>query len=215
MKKKMCVLVLTMAFAATAMTGCVKVVKTGEEAALTGAVEFNAGDNVANFWDTAMLPEMEGKAAELTDVLTLSNGDLNSLSDKDYAKYSMGDSGELTYTVKGTGIIDEVMTDKKAGYITVKLNDYSGTETIKIQIGSVFKGTSVRDSLNFIDFNDYTNQIEWGAVSQSINGLIQTNVVDPIGTDAFVSGKSVTFLGAFTVDGADEILITPTELSVN
>ncbi len=213
MKKKICVALMLVLVTATS-TGCVKVVKTGEESALTGASEFNAGDDVANFWDTTMLPEMEGKAAELSDVLTNAAGDLSSLADQDYAKYSMGDQGELTYTVKGSGTIDEVVTDKKAGYITIALDGYSGAETIKIQVGSVYKGTSVRDSLNFIDFNDYTNQIQWAEVSQSINDLVQTNVIDPIGYDAFAAGKKVTFLGAFTVFNPDEIVITPTELTV-
>lgn len=214
MKKKVCVAMLALALTATTTTGCVKVIKTGEEAALTGATEFNAGDDVANFWDTTALPEMQEKAAELSEVLTNAGGDLASLADQDYAKYSMGDKGELTYTVKGSGTIAEVVTDKKAGYITVTLDDYSGAEVIKIQIGTVFKGTSVRDSLNFIDFNDYTNQIEWAAVSQEINSLIQTNVIDPIGYDTFQTGKQVTFTGAFTVSGGEELLITPTELSI-
>lgn len=214
MKKKVCVVACMLAFSAMMTTGCVKVVKTGEEAALTGATEFNAGDDVANFWESAALPEIEGKAAELSEVLTKASGDLESLSGEDYAKYSMGNKGELTYTVKGSGTIDEVVTDKKAGYITVALDDYDGTELIKIQIGTVFKGTSVRDSLNFIDFNDYTNQIEWAEVSQSINGLIQEKVIDPIGYDNFAAGKKVTFMGAFTVSKADEIVITPTEMSM-
>lgn len=214
MKKKVCVMVLVLAVLTMNLTGCVKIVKTGEEAALTGATEFNAGDDVANFWETTALPEMEAKAAELSEVLTTAGGDLSSLSGEEYAKYSMGDKGELTYTIKGSGTISEVVTDKKAGYIVVTLDNYSGPEKVQIQIGTVFKGTSVRDSLNFIDFNDYTNQIEWAAVSQEINTLIQTNVIDPIGYDAFQTGGKVTFLGAFTVSGNDEIIITPTELSM-
>ena len=46
------------------MTGCVKVVKIGEEGKSTGDVEFNAGDNVANIWDSKALPELEGKAED-------------------------------------------------------------------------------------------------------------------------------------------------------
>ena len=32
---------------------------------------------------------------------------------------------------------------------------------------SVYKGSSVRDSLDVIKFGDYTNQQDWAAVSQS------------------------------------------------
>jgi len=214
MKKKGCIMVLVAALLAVTLTGCMKIVKTGEEAALTGAIEFNAGDDVAKFWEITALPEMQEKACELSEVLTNSAGDLTKLSSEDYAKYSMGDEGELTYTVKGTGKITEVVTDKKAGYVVVSLDGYTGSEVIKIQVGPVFKGTSVRDSLNFIDFNDYTNQIEWAEVSQSINALIQTNVIDAVGYNALETGKTLKFLGAFTVKEPNEILITPTEISV-
>ena len=41
---------LILAASVMCMTGCVKVVKIGEEGQLTGDVEFNAGDNVADIW---------------------------------------------------------------------------------------------------------------------------------------------------------------------
>ena len=69
MKKKNYVILMAVCMGMLTLTGCVKVVKTGEEAALTGATSFNAGDDVANFWDTIALPEMEGKAAELAELL--------------------------------------------------------------------------------------------------------------------------------------------------
>ena len=53
--------------------------------------------------------------------------------------------------------------------MTVKLDGYDGPEEISIQIGSVYKGSSIRDSLDVIKFGDYTNQQDWAAVSQSIN----------------------------------------------
>lgn len=35
----------------TAMTGCVKVIKIGQEAEYTGKTEFNADDDVAGIWN--------------------------------------------------------------------------------------------------------------------------------------------------------------------
>lgn len=213
MKKKI-LSILLVSMLTVSLSGCIKIIKTGEEAMLTGAVAFNAGDNVANFWESTALPEMEEKAVDLEELLIALDGDMTAKAGESYAKYSMGDSGELTYTVKGIGTISEVVTDKKAGYICLSLEGYTGDATIKIQIGTVFKGTSIRDALNFIDFNDYTNQIEWAEVSQSINTLIQNNVINPIGYEAFGIGKKVEFLGAFTVKASDEVLITPTKLLI-
>ena len=94
MKKRMLALGLVLAMTASTLTGCVKVVKIGEEGKYTGEEEFSATDNVAGIWESQALPDLEGKAVELADFLTEANGDLKSLVDK-YGKYSMGTSGEI------------------------------------------------------------------------------------------------------------------------
>lgn len=212
MKKQVIILLMLVAITVTAMTGCVKVVKIGEEAAITGNVDFNAGDNVADFWESLALPELTEKAIDLKVFLEEANGDLKSLADK-YGKYSMGDSGELTYTVKGTVTVKEVVTEKKAGYMVVTLDDYSGAEEIRLQIGTVFKGSAVRDALEFIKFGDYKNQEEYAAVSQSIHQVIQATVIDQVGVESLVE-KQIEFTGCFTVDKNELLLITPVVLAV-
>lgn len=212
MRKKAIIVLMLMVVVISAMTGCVKVVKIGEEAALTGDVEFNAGDNVTDFWESLALPELTGKAVDLKEFLTKADGDLESLADE-YGKYSMGDSGELTYTVKGTATVKEVVTDKKAGYIVVSIQDYEGPEEIRLQIGTVFKGSAVRDALEFIKFGDYKNQEEYAAVSQSIHSVIQTTVIDQVDVTG-LTGKQIEFTGCFTVDKSDMLLITPVVLTI-
>ena len=215
MKKRVISLVTALILAASAlnMTGCVKVVKIGEEGKLTGDVEFNAGDNVANIWDSKALPELEGKAVDITRFLEESGGDLKSLVDK-YGKYSMGTSGEINYVVKGTAVVEEVNQEKKAGYMVVKPEGYDGDVTVKLQIGSVYKGSSVRDSLDFIKFGDYKNQQEWAAVSQSLHDIIDTTVVKAAAPET-LQGRTIEFSGTFTANKDDEILITPVKLTVN
>lgn len=211
MKKRMLALGLALALVSSVMmTGCVKVVKIGEEGKYTGVTEFNAGDDVAKIWESSALPEMNEKAADLGAFLKEANGDLKSVADK-YGKYSMGTSGELNYVVKGTGTVEEVNTESKAGFMAIKLDGYEGSETIKIQIGPVYKGSAVRDSLSFIKFGDYTNQEEWAAVSQSINDLVAKQVVEAADPES-LKGKTVSFVGAFTASDNAEILITPVVL---
>lgn len=212
MKKRMLALGLVLAMTASTLTGCVKVVKIGEEGKYTGEEEFSATDNVAGIWESQALPDLEGKAVELADFLTEANGDLKSLVDK-YGKYSMGTSGEINYVVKGTGTVTEVNQEKKAGYMTIALDGYEGTKEISIQIGSVYKGSSIRDSLDVIKFGDYTNQQDWAAVSQSINKLVDEQVVqtaDP----ASLKDKKIAFMGAFTANDNTKVLITPVKIEV-
>lgn len=211
MKKGVLTLAMAVLVSSSAITGCVKVVKIGEEKALTGKTEFNASDSVATLWDNAVA-NIEQKAVELPAFLQEANGDLSSLVDK-YGKYSMGTSGSISYAVKGTGTVEEVNQEKKAGYMTVKLDGYDGAEVIKIQIGSIYKGSSTRDTLDIIKFGDFTNQNEWGAISQELHALIDTNVIQAADPSS-LSGKTISFTGTFTADGNDELLITPVKLEV-
>lgn len=210
MKKRVLALIMVMAVSAS-FTGCMKVVKIGEEAALTGKVEFNASENVSGLWADAVA-NIEEKAVDLPTFLGEANGDIKSLVDK-YGKYSMGTSGSISYAVKGTGVVEEVNQEKKAGYMTVKLDGYDGAEVIKIQIGSIYKGSSTRDTLDIVSFGDYTNQEEWAAVSQELHSSIDANVIAPA-DPASLSGKTVDFVGTFTADKDDELLITVVKLDV-
>lgn len=210
MKKRILILLAILAMTLSTAAGCVKVVKIGEEGKYTGQVEFNAGDDVAKIWESNALPEMNEKAIDLTQFLTEANGDIKSLADK-YGKYSMGTSGELNYVVKGSGTVTEVDNASKAGFMKIQLDDYSGAEEVKIQIGPVYKGSSIRDSLSFIKFGDYTNQEEWAAVSQSINKLVAEEVVAPMKPET-LQGKTVSFVGAFTAADNTQVLITPVVL---
>ena len=107
MRKRVLAVGLAAVMMSTAMTGCVKVIKIGQEAEYTGKTEFNAGDDVAGIWESKALPDLEGKAVDLAEFLTEANGDVKSLVDK-YGKYSMGTSGEINYVVKVTGTVTEV-----------------------------------------------------------------------------------------------------------
>ena len=200
-----------MAAMSLSLAGCVQVVKIGEEAELTGNTEFSASENVAGLWEDAEA-NIEEKAVELPAFLIEANGDLKSLVDK-YGTYSMGTSGSISYAVKGSGIVEEINQEKKAGYMTVKLDGYDGPEVIKIQIGSIYKGSSTRDTLDIISFGDYTNQEEWAAVSQELHASIDANVIQPI-NPASLNNKKIHFTGTFTVNGNDELLITVVKLEV-
>ena len=95
----------------------------------------------------------------------------------------------------------------------VKLDGYDGPVVVKLQAGTVYKGSAVRDSLEFIKYEDYKNQVDWAKVSQSIHDVINKNVIGAQDMSS-IQGKTVSFVGCFGVDKADELLITPVELTV-
>ena len=209
MKKTIFLLAICLALVSVTLTGCVKVVKIGEEDALIGREE-NAGLDVASFWDSQAIPEIEGTAVELNALLNDAGGDLSSQADK--AHKTQGSNG-MDFAVHGRAEVTEVMTEKKAGYITLKVDGYEGNTVVKLQVGTVFKQYSVRDYLSFINVNSFSDQIEYAQLAKNINNYILEHVIADTDVNALV-GKTVDFYGCFTYEKDDEILITPVALTV-
>jgi predicted lipoprotein len=212
MKKRILISVMLCLFMALSLAGCVKVVPIGHEDEVTGNVAFNASDNVESIWESKAVPELKKNAVELQKLLAESNGKLDSTA-KQYGHYSMGDKGELSYIVKGEGTVTEVNQEKKAGYMTLKLNGYDGPVVVKMQIGPVYKGSAVRDCLSFIKYEDYKNQVDWAKVSQAIHDTINKTLIEKLDVKT-LQGKTITFTGCFSVSGEKEILITPVAAEV-
>ena len=125
----------------------------------------------------------------------------------------MGDKGELSYIVKGEGTVTEVNREKKAGFMTLKLAGYDGPIAVRLQIGPVYKGSAVRDTLSFIKYEDYKNQVDWAKVSQAIHAAVDKEVIEKLDMQTIV-GKNISFTGCFSVTGDKEILVTPVEIEV-
>lgn len=195
------------------LTGCVTIVKIGEEASLTGKVSFTESLDVSAFWDSQAVAEVQEKAVELSDFLTQNNGDIAKTA-KEYGRYTMGTSGELNVAVRGEATVKQVFSAKKAGYLLIQPDGYEGPVAVKIQIGTVFKGTTIRDYLSFLDINDYGDQIKFAQLSKKINQYIQEHVVDPIEVQT-LENQRISFWGCFTYTSSDELLITPVVLMTN
>lgn len=209
MKKGFILLAVCLALIAVTLTGGVKVVRIGEEDALIGREE-NAGLDVASFWNSQAIPEIEGEAVALDRLLNDANGDLSTQADK--AHKTQGSNG-IDFAVHGRAEVTEVMTEKKAGYIILKVEGYEGNTLVKLQVGTVFKQYSVRDYLSFINVNSFKDQIEYAQLAKNINSYILEHVIADTDVNALV-GKTIDFYGCFTYENDDEILITPVTLTV-
>jgi len=214
MKKRMIALLLALIMVMTTLTGCVKIIKTGTEGEYTGKKTFSADENVESFWDSKAIPELTANASDLKTLLEEANGNLKSVQDK-YKGSSLDKGASLTYTVKGTGKVTQVNTQSKAGTMKIELEGYSGSVDIEIQIGTVIKGSSVRDSLSFVKYGDYTNQTEYAQVNQSVNKKILATVISPEKANEYLD-KTITFIGCFAPGNDNaKILITPVVITVS
>ena len=188
------------------------VVEEGQEATLTGEVAFNPTDEATKFWNEKATDYFANGAVDLKTLLDEANGDFNSVASK-YGHYSMGDKGELSFIVKGHGKINVVKNKLRAGYLGVDVADIDPSYKVRLQIGPVFKGSAVRDSISLISYKDYKNQIEWAQVSVAFHELIVRDVLSKINLEDTLD-KNVDFIGCFTVARQGLIQITPVELTV-
>ena len=173
--------------------------------------QFNAANYVAQLWDEQVIPVLHEQANDIMTVLAALRADETGAAEQ-YGRHE----GRQPYSfmVTGSGTITEVNLESRAGLAPVDANG-DGTADYALAIGPVIRGTALRDSLPFIQFNQFTNQMEYASVSNEMHALINTQILTPIGDLTSLNGKSVTFYGAFTLAELDEIIVTPAELTIS
>lgn len=179
-----------------------------------GASSFDASTAGEQLWEEQVEKEYPNKAVDLAVLLNDSQGDLMSEDvisahgGKDLTTTSSAANNSVVYCVKGTGTVTSV--DAKAvddsasskGYITVQLDDYSGSAVVRIAVGPVVSSTSLRDYLDGVSLNDFKDTTEWSNVSKSLNELMLSEVIDKADI-AHIGGKTVSFVGCFTTNPSD------------
>ena len=78
-----------------------------------------------------------------------------------------------TLMVKLEGVIIAADTESRAATISVDASGQGKTDAI-VQIGPAMRGTAIRDALDFVSFNDFTNQIDFAQLRQSVQHLRQS-----------------------------------------
>lgn len=186
--------ILIAALLALTMSGCgiVKIIPVGTESDYTGEVKFDASAAAADDW-AVIAEELTGAAQPLTDVLAdAANG--------------------TAYCVSFSGTVEEYNTDSPKGYLVMTVEGVDGKE-VRVQVGSVFSGTTVRDCQTSKGYEDFTNQTEWSQYAKTVNDEVMTNVITPLGDLNALVGKTVEIIGCFTPD-ATTVTVTPVSVTV-
>lgn len=207
MKKKFIAMMLVLCISGLS-TGCVKIIDKGTEGQYTGKVKFDAAGSAEGLWESVEA-DISDNAVELSTLLTEAGGKMSTVAEK------YGVNGKNNFAVKGSGIVTIVDTSKSAGYIVVDLDDYDGSEEIRIQVGPTFKNKdALGDAQTVTSFEDYTNQTEWGQVKDALIENVKTHVTGDLDTKN-LEGKTIDFAGAFSASaGSSEIQIIPISLTV-
>ncbi|TBE82673.1 DUF2291 domain-containing protein (plasmid) [Rhizobium leguminosarum] len=205
---------LLAAVVAAALPGC-KIIKTPtaeEKAAAAAKTAFDPNAKVEAIWQSEAVPYFEKRAGDLKDVMQLSASSPDAAGEK-YGNPRKQSSSPWTYAVKITGKVIAADTASRAATLDVDA-DGDGKADAKIQIGPALRGTALRDTLDFVNFNEFKNQIEWAQFGKAFNEKANTALLSAVPRDGLV-GKTVTAIGAFPLPKSGELpLVTPSELKV-
>jgi len=173
---------------------------------------FNADDYATKTWDDKVIKYFNQKAVESDILIKAITENPDSAAIK-YGYKNIQSGGELNFIVKGKGKVINIDKSSKNGIINIDLAPYDKKSDVKIQIGSVIKETSIRDSLSSLKFDDFENQIDFAAVSNAYNKIVNDKVLKGIDFGKSVN-KEIEFIGAFTFDKDNGIMITPVNIKV-
>ncbi|QRM45960.1 DUF2291 domain-containing protein [Rhizobium sp. BG4] len=205
---------LIAALVAAALPGC-KIIKTPtaeEKAAAAAKDAFDPNAKVEAIWQSQAVPYFEKRAGELKDVVAAVAAGADQAGEK-YGNPKKQASSPWTYAVKFTGKVVAADTQSRAATLDVDA-DGDGKADAKVQIGPALRGTALRDTLDFVNFNEFKNQIEWAQFGKAFNEKANTAFLSAIPRDG-ITGKTVTVVGAFPLpSGSDLPLVTPSELTV-
>ncbi len=182
--------------------------ETGKAIIAEAQQSFDASSFVEANWEEGIIPGIHNEAVDLTTLLMELDQDQEAAS----AKYGYREgSRAYNFKVKGIGRVVDVDTTSRAATLRINLADHSAE--VILQIGPVIRGTSLRDALPFITFDQFVNQLEYAKVSNEIHARLVKSLLLPVNHHALLNQK-IRFIGAFTLRNIDSIMITPVEIQV-
>jgi len=162
---------------------------------------------VDKIWESKIIPTIKNDSEKLTLILD------ELFSNKEIAEEKYGHrsgTGSYSFMVKGEAKVISLNDSSRVGTLLIKLNKQYDSE-ILLTIGPVIKKDSIRDSVKFIKFNDFVNQLDFADVSRIIKTRVLNEIIGPLDLKNIV-GKNIYFFGAITFDRPDKIYITPIEI---
>ena len=183
----------------------VKVVSLDDVAAENAAQQFNPVAFVDENYDSVIVPYIDDNAVDLaTLVAALADG----ADESEYGNTS-GASSAYAFPVTFTAVAG----DLKAPILPVTVEGLPDGVTVQIQVGPAVSGTALRDVTGEVDFNDFSNQLEYQTAATELNNRVKADVLE--GFDAAAaSGKPITVTGAYLRVNPNLISVVPISIEV-
>ncbi len=195
------------------LSGC-KIIETptAEEAAEAASGGFNPERQAAELWSEKVIPYLDQRAGPIQEVAALAGSDVDAAGAKYGHKEEQG-SAPWTFAAKVSGTVVKAETKSRAAYLDTDI-DGDGKADVRIQIGPVIKGTAIRDSLDFVNFNEFKNQIQWAEFGKAFNNHLVAVTLEKLPREALV-GKKVEAVGAYPLPSKGQLpLLTPATIVI-
>ena len=206
---------LAVLMAGVLLSSC-RFIRTSEVQALAAAEAPDAGFHpdkmVASIWASKVVPYFDKKAGPFAEVRSLAAASPDQAGAKFGYRPKAGDV-PWTFLVKLEGVIVAANTKSRAATIGVDTTGKGKTDAL-VQIGPAMRGTAIRDALDFVSFNDFTNQIDFARYGKAFNTYVDRRTLAKLPRDSLV-GRKVTVVGAYPLTSAAETpLVTPVEITL-
>ena len=196
-----------------ALGGC-KIVSDKELAAESAKSEgaFDATAYIEKVWTPTAVTDFKSRAVDLATLLPAITADPQKAG-QTYGRGG-GEGNPWSYQVKGEGKVVAVDVKSRHELMTVDVPTKSGPRQVDLQIGPVIFGTALRDSLPFVHFGDFVNQIQFAQISRALNDVATKHLTKTADSQDMV-GKSIVFYGAATQGSASaRMSVTPISIEI-
>jgi predicted lipoprotein len=172
---------------------------------------FDPDKMVASVWAPKVVPYFDKKAGPFTEVRDLAAKSPDEAGARFGYRPKSGDV-PWTFLVRLGGVIVAADTESRAATISVDATGDGKADAI-VQIGPALRGTAIRDALDFVSFNDFTNQIDFARYGKAFNTFVNREILEKLPRDSLV-GRKVTVVGAYPFSSPSETpLVTPVEIT--
>lgn len=201
---------MMLAVAGLMLGGCKIVPIASEQTA--GQKQAGITERAAALWHDKAVAYYAANAHPAIEVLPAISADLAAAGTK-FGRRTAAEGSPWTFVVAGSGTVKEKNTQSRAGTLVVTLDGAASPTDLVLQIGPVVRGNSIRDSLPFISFEDFENQLDFADMGKALNMAALKEI--EAATAATTVGAKVSFTGVISLTGpSDKILLMPVALKV-
>lgn len=173
---------------------------------------FDPAKAVTDIWQSQVVPFLDVNAKDFKTVRALELQDIV-LAGEQFGHKDRTGNAPWTFIVRLEGLIISANTESRASTIDVD-HDGDAIADAVVQIGPAIRGTALRDSLDFVSFNDFKNQIEYAQFGKAFNNHIKNSFLNTLERESLV-GASVKLIGSYQhKKAADLPIVTPASLTV-